>query len=317
MVRPRGLSEPARRLELHLSYTCGQRCGFCSESVRMDRWRHDPLKGEEISAVLLARRKAGFNHVTFTGGEPTAHPLLPAALGAARKLGFRTYLTTNGGLFTKEDYAREVLPLLDEVCLSIHGPDAALHDAAAGTPGSFDRAMKALENIERHGAGTYLLTNTVVTRLTWDRLEETLGLLLAHPKIRHCLLSNVAPEGRAALAYRSLAVPLAAWRERVPALARPFERTGVVLRLFGLPLCVLGGLEELSNDAHFSPRVTVERRAAKGKPGLVGIASSDASRRRSKPVACRSCESRGDCAGVFDRYLAAYGSSELTPRRAN
>lgn len=307
----------ARRLELHLSYTCGQRCGFCSESVRMARWRHAPLKGEEISAVLLKRRKAGFNHVTFTGGEPTAHPLLPAALGAARKLGFRTYLTTNGGLFAREDYAREVLPLLDEICLSLHGPDAGLHDDAAGTPGSFKRAMQALENIERHGAGAYLLTNTVVTRRNWDRLEETLALLTSHPKIRHCLLSNVAPEGRAAFAYRSLAVPLAAWRERIPALSRPFESNGVVLRLFGLPLCVLGDRHELSNDAHFSPRVTVERRGVNGKPGLAAIASSDASRRRSKPVSCRSCESRGDCAGVFDRYLAAYGSSELTPRRAN
>lgn len=305
----------ARRLELHLSYSCGQACAFCSESVRMRRWRHAPLKGEEISAVLLARRKAGFNHVTFTGGEPTAHPLLPAALGAARKLGFNTYLTTNGGLFAQEAYAREVLPLVDELCLSVHGPDARTHDAAAGTPGSFDRAMSALENVERRGDSVYLLTNTVVTRRNWPRVEETLALLTSRPKVRHCLLSNVAPEGRAARAYRSLAVPLTQWRERVPALVRPFEDGRVVLRLFGLPLCVLGGRDELSNDAHFSPRVTVERRGVRGMPGLVSIESRDASRRRSKPARCRSCAARGDCAGVFDRYLSAYGSGELSPRR--
>ncbi|MEK7232754.1 MAG: radical SAM protein [Elusimicrobiota bacterium] len=312
-----GILAASRRLELHLSYVCGQRCAFCSESVRMDRWRHAPLKGEEISAVLIKRRKAGFNHVTFTGGEPTAQALLPAALAAARKLGFNTYLTTNGGLFAQEKYAREVLPLVDEICLSVHGPDAETHDAAADTRGSFDRAMKALANIEAHGASTYLLTNTVVTRLNWDRLEDTLALLTSHPKVRHCLLSNVAPEGRASGAYKSLVVPLSKWRQRVPALARPFETNGVVLRLFGLPLCVLGGRLELSNDAHYSPRVTVERRGAKGRPGLSAIASVDASRRRSKPGICRSCDGRGDCAGVFDRYLAAYGSSELAPQRAN
>lgn len=306
----------ARRLELHLSYTCGQRCGFCSESVRMDRWRHAPLKGEEISAVLLARRKAGFNHVTFTGGEPTAHPLLPAALAAARKLGFNTYLTTNGGRFAEEAYATEVLPLVDELCLSVHGPDAGTHDAAAGTRGSFDRAMKALANIEKHGASVYLLTNTVVTRRNWNHVEGILAMLTEHPKIRHILLSNVAPEGRALKDYKALAVPLAQWRERVPALARPFETNGIVLRLFGLPLCVLGGRTELSNDAHYSPRVTVERRAVKGKPGLVAIAGADASRRRSKPLLCRSCDDRGDCAGVFDRYLSSNGSAELSPRRA-
>ena len=309
--------EAARRLELHLSYTCGQRCAFCSESVRMDRWRHAPLKGEEISAVLLARRKAGFNHVTFTGGEPTAHPLLPAALGAARKLGFNTYLTTNGGRFAEEAYAAEVLPLVDELCLSVHGPDAETHDAAAGTRGSFDRAMKALAHVEKHGESLYLLTNTVVTRRNWDRLEAILAMLVEHPKIRHVLLSNVAPEGRALKDYAALAVPLSSWRERVPALSRPFETNGVVLRLFGVPLCVLGDRVELSNDAHYSPRVTVERRGTKAKPGLTAIASADASRRRRKPVVCRSCDDRGDCAGVFARYLAAHGSSELAPRRAN
>ncbi|MEK7383647.1 MAG: radical SAM protein [Elusimicrobiota bacterium] len=315
-MRSKKVAAP-RRLELHLSYTCGQRCAFCSESLRMARWRHAPLKGEEVSAVLLARRKEGFDHVTFTGGEPTAHPLLPAALGAARKLGFKTYLTTNGGLFAQEPYAREVLPLVDELCLSIHGPDAETHDASTGTPGSFTRAMTALANVERHGAGTYLLTNTVVTRRNWARVAQTLRLLSAHSKIRHCLLSNVAPEGRAARAYRSLAVPLSQWRERLPELARPFEASGVVLRLFGLPLCVLGGRGELSNDAHFSPRVTVERRSVGGKPGLIGILSRDASRRRSKPAACRSCAASGDCAGVFDLYLDAFGSSELSPRKEN
>lgn len=283
----------------------------------MEKWRHAPLRGEEISAVLVARRKAGFSHVTFTGGEPTAHSLLPAALAAARKLGFNTYLTTNGGRFAEEAYAAEVLPLVDELCLSVHGPDAASHDAAAGTTGSFDRAMKALANIEKHGSSLYLLTNTVVTRRNWDSLGGILALLTEHPKIRHVLLSNVAPEGRALKDYAALAVPLSQWRARVPALARPFETNGVVLRVFGLPLCVLGGRVELSNDAHYSPRVTVERRGAKAGPGLVAIESRDASRRRGKPVVCRSCDDRGDCAGVFDRYLSTHGSTELAPRRGN
>ncbi|HAZ06990.1 MAG TPA: hypothetical protein DCZ01_00385 [Elusimicrobia bacterium] len=309
-------SPTPRRLELHLSYACGQRCAFCSESLRMARWRRSPLKAEEVSAVLCERRRAGFDHVTFTGGEPTAHPLLPAALLAARKLGFKTYLTTNGGLFARKDYAREVLPLVDELCLSVHGPDAELHDASTRTPGSFARAMKALENIERHigrSGRIYLLANTVVTRLNWERLDETLSLLLSRAAIRHCLLSNVAPEGRAARAYPVLAVPLSKWRARLPALIRLFEGSGVVLRLFGLPLCVLGGRREFSNDAHFSPRATVERRSLGGRPGLMGFLSRDAGRRRRRPAVCRSCAAREECAGVFDRYLDAFGDCELEP----
>ena len=129
----------------------------------MARWRRFPLKGREISAVLLRRRREGFDHVTFTGGEPTAQPLLPAALRAARRLGFRTYLTTNGGLFAERSYARTVLPLVDELCLSIHGPDAQVHDASTRTPGSFARATQAFDNIQRYGERVFILTNTVGT----------------------------------------------------------------------------------------------------------------------------------------------------------
>lgn len=314
-VRVEPSLRPPERLELHLSYACAQRCVFCSESLRMSRWRHAPLSGSEVSKVLVARRRRGAEHVTFTGGEPTAHALLPAALLSARKLGMKTYVTTNGGRFADERYARAVLPLVGELCLSVHGPDAALHDGETGVPGSFARAMKALENIERFGADTYLLTNTVVTRRSWARLEETLGLLGARAKVRHCLLSNVAPEGRAARAYASLAVPLSEWRARIPALARRFAGRGKVLRLFGLPLCVFGGRHELSNDSHFSARVTVERRGRQGKPALAAVVSRDPSRFRSKPEACAPCARRGECFGVFDRYLEAFGAAELAPER--
>jgi len=303
--------EEPRRLELHLSYACGQRCAFCSESARMARWRRSPLGAAEIARVLVERRRAGFDHVTFTGGEPTAHPLLPGALAAARRLGFSTYLTTNGGRFADEGYARAVLPLVGELCLSVHGPDAATHDACARAPGSFARALRALGNVERLGDGTRLLTNTVAVRANWGRLEDVLRLLLARPKVRHCLVSNVAPEGRAARVYEELAVPLALWRERVPALARLFDGTGVVLRFFGLPLCVLGGRRDLSNDAHFSPRATVERAARAGAAGLAATVSRDASRRRRRGPACAACGARGECPGAFDRYLDAFGAAEL------
>ncbi|OGR90676.1 MAG: hypothetical protein A2V88_10505 [Elusimicrobia bacterium RBG_16_66_12] len=109
-------------------------------------------------------------------------------------------------------------------------------------------------------------------------------------------------------------MPLSRWRARLPGLARIFEDAGVVLRLFGLPLCVMDGRLELSNDAHFSPRVTVERRSVDGAPGLTAILSRDAGRRRSKPAVCRPCSARKLCAGVFDRYLESFGGAELAPR---
>lgn len=303
-----------RRLELHLSYVCAQRCAFCSESRRMARWRAHPPTGREVAAVLRERRRAGFDHVTFTGGEPTAHPLLPKALAAAKAMGFTTYITSNGGRLARESYARAVLPFIDELCVSVHGPDAAAHDAQTGAAGSFSGALAALANAERLSATTRLLTNTVATRLNWERLPETLAFVSGLRGVTHCLISNVAPEGRAASAYERLAVPLERWRAALPRLTAAFRGArGAALRFFGLPLCVLDGRRELSNDAHFSPRVTVERRAVGGAPGLAAVASLDASRRRRKPAACSSCSAAAACAGVFERYLDAWGDGELRP----
>jgi MoaA/NifB/PqqE/SkfB family radical SAM enzyme len=281
----------------------------------MTRWRSAPPTAAEVARVLVERRRQGFEHVTFTGGEPTARSLLPRALRAAGSLGLRTYVTTNGGRFAEEAYARAVLPFIDELCLSVHGADAAAHDACARTQGSFARAMLALENIGRFGANVFLLTNTVVTRLNWEGLGDTLRVLLGRRAVRHCLVSNVAPEGRAARAYERLAVPLTSWRERVPRLASLFRGKRVALRFFGLPLCVLGGRRKLSNDAHFSPRVTIERRSVDGAPGLAAIPSFDASRRRRWAEVCASCTARSECPGVFDQYLDAFGPAGLEALR--
>lgn len=277
----------------------------------MARWRAVPPTGDEVSRVLIERSRQGFDHVTFTGGEPTSRRLLPQALEAARKLGMKTYVTTNGGLFADDAYARAVLPLLDEMCLSVHGPDARTHDACARTPGSFRRAMRALDNISRFGPRVFLLTNTVAVRSNWARLPETLGMLAAQPAVRHCLVSNAAPEGRASRSYKRLAVPLGAWRERIPELAAVFAGSKTALRFFGLPLCVLGGRTDLSNDAHFSGRVTVERRSVRGEAGLAAIVGHDASRGRSYAPACTGCSAKDTCPGVFSRYLEAFGPEGL------
>lgn len=301
-----------KRLELHLSYDCGQRCAFCSESERMERWRHYPLSTAEVAAVLRAHAEAGFDHVTFTGGEPTAHACLPAALAAARRLGMTTYVTTNGGRFAEETYARKVLGLVDELCVSVHGPDAETHDACAGAPGSFARAARALELAARLSPTTRLATNTVATRLNWDALEATAAFLLARPGVERCLISNAAPEGRAEERYAELSVPVSVWPERIAALNAAFAGSGRTLRFFGLPLCAFSGLTELSNDLHFSSRVTVERAArADGRAGLDAIHSADASRRRVRAAACAGCRESPRCPGVFDRYVEVHGESGL------
>lgn len=302
-----------RRLEFHLSYACSQGCAFCSESGRMARFARFPVSRKEIGEVLIRKRREGFDHVTLTGGEPTIHPDFLWTLKAAKSLGYRTYVTSNGSRLASPDFAGQALPLIDELCLSVHGHCPGLHDQLTSAPGSFERLREAFRNVGGYGGNLFLLTNTVATALNGPFLKDILKFILGFGKVRHCLFSNLAPEGRGGRAYRLLALPLTQWRREIPELALLRGREGPTLRFFGLPLCVFGDYHDYSNDLYFSPRVTVERMRLKGGAALKEITSLAPTRRRRKPGACRPCAARAVCGGVFARYLEEFGGSELDP----
>jgi len=304
------------RLELHLSYTCAQSCAFCSESGRMARYRRHPVSLREAVSALARKRREGCRHVTLTGGEPTLHEDLPEVLAAAKKLGYTTYITSNGTRLEDKAYAGLVLPLLDELCLSVHGDRAAVHDRVTRTPGSFRKVLRALRNVECSRRAPFLLSNTVVTSGNIGALVPTLSLLLRHRRVRHCLFSGLAPEGRGGRGFKELAVPLRELAAKVPALVRRVGRRRVALRFFGVPPCVLGRHWRLANDLHWSPRVTVERGRVGGRVAMRSITSLRPDRMRGKTARCRPCALKDGCGGVFRPYLALFGDSELSPFRA-
>jgi hypothetical protein len=133
--------------------------------------------------------------------------------------------------------------------------------------------------------------------------------------VRHFLVSNLASEGGGKTHYRELAVPLRLIGEQAPELSRAAEAAGIELRFFGVPACALGrGLERYANDFHWSPRATLERkRDASGRVGLVEIRGWTPTRGRRQVRACEDCIYRSHCPGVFERYLAEFGDSEIRP----
>ena len=292
-----------KRLEIHISYSCENSCVFCSEKNRLKRFRSLNLSGREIASVLRAKRLAGFSHVTFTGGEPSLPGTLPAALGMAKALGYKTCVTTNGLGFASRDFARRVVPLLDEAILSCHGAEARTHDFLTGKEGSFAAVLAALSNLSAEGGRRlYLMVNTVVTWKNCAQLPRILRLISGYQAVRHYLVSYPAPEGGAFADYTSLAMDLAGFRCRIGGLWSAANASGIVLRFFGIPACALGRHADASNDLYYSPRLTVER----GARGLRETRSLLPVRRRVYLKTCAPCRFRGSCGGVFSEYLRLF-----------
>ena len=166
-----------RRLELHLTYTCPERCVFCSEEHRMEQFRAFPVTFGRVATVLRQHARRGVTNVHFTGGEPTIHPRFVDVLRLAKKLGMRTSIGTIGTRLADHTFAERAVPFLDEALFSIHGPNAALHNGLARRPWSFERVTTAFRNVLDVNPNFSAYTNTVVTRSNVDALPDTVSFL--------------------------------------------------------------------------------------------------------------------------------------------
>lgn len=298
------------RLELHLTYTCPERCLFCSEDHRMRDFKAFPVTWGRVATVLRTQAERGVRNVHLTGGEPTIHPRFIDVLKLAKKLGMRTSVGTIGTMLARPDFAAGAVPFLDEALFSLHGPDAATHDAMTRRPGSFDQVTTAIRNALaiRPEFGAYV--NTVITRYNVGLVPET-AALAASLGARLLVVSNTTPEGAAFDAYEDLAVPLETLARVLPEV--PARAGSMVVRFFGVPMCLLGEHRMLSNDLHWDPRVTVEWGRDGSDAVFDGIYSWTPARKRARVAPCEGCSMNRVCMGVYDRYAELWPVDALRP----
>ncbi len=307
-IGPQG--QRMRRLEMHLTYTCPQGCLFCSEHHRMATFKKAPVTWGRVARVLRTHASRGIDNVHFTGGEPTIHKRFVDILALAKKLGMRTSVGTIGTMLCREDFAARAIPLLDEALFSLHGPDAATHDALTRSAGSFEQVVLAIALAKKIRPDFRAFVNTVVTRRNINRLPDTVALA-ASVGAELVVVSNTTPEGAALDSYPDLAVPLTRLAEVLPLV--PARAGETVIRFFGVPMCILGEYRMLSNDLHWDPRVTVEWVRHGDKAVFDDIYSWTPARKRKHVEACADCNLSGVCMGVYDRYAELWPTPEIVP----
>ncbi|MBK7151566.1 MAG: radical SAM protein [Sandaracinaceae bacterium] len=299
-------------LELHLTYTCPERCVFCSEEHRMQRYKKFPVTWGRVATVLRQNAERGVKRVHLTGGEPTIHPDFVRTLQLAKKLGMRTSVGTIGTMLARPDFADRAVPFLDEALFSMHGPDAETHDAMTRREGSFVQVTGALAQAQRVNPDFNGYINSVITRANVERLPDTvrkareLGAKLL-------VVSNLTPEGLGFDDYERLTVRLEQLAEILPTI--PEVAGDMTIRFFGVPMCLLGPHRMLSNDLHWDPRVTVEWGDLPGKVAFQGFYNWTPDRKRVRAAECQGCAWNTVCMGVYDRYAEVFPTTALRPER--
>jgi MoaA/NifB/PqqE/SkfB family radical SAM enzyme len=141
---------------LELTYACACRCVFCCNS----RHRDDPgaLRFDDWLRVLDELRALGTLTLTFSGGDPLEHPRFFELARAARERAFAIRVFTSGVHVDRAsaDALAALRPLSVE--MSLHGPTAAIHDAATRLPGSYDHVWAAVAALQERNVPLQLKT---------------------------------------------------------------------------------------------------------------------------------------------------------------
>ncbi|MFH1263749.1 MAG: radical SAM protein [Pseudomonadota bacterium] len=165
------------RVDINVGYSCNERCKFCYyiQTVK-DRDKEKDLPTAEVKKQIAYIRNRGIETLEFTGGEPTIRPDLIELTQYAKSLGFRSLsMITNGIRLAQPHYAKACVEAgLDDFLLSIHGPEAGVHDPVTEIPGSFDKVVTAARNLKNFPVK--VRTNCVISGYNFKGAAETLAL---------------------------------------------------------------------------------------------------------------------------------------------
>lgn len=155
---------------LELTPLCQNRCIGCSNPFSPKTSHVPPLSLEEWFAIL-DRIAPYAQRLKLTGGEPTLYPGFAAFVEEVARRDIPFTLFTNGRWQKPDDIialARNTSCV--GMLVSLHGHNAATHDAFTNTPGSF---AETVQNIQRAAeAGITVHTNTVLNRHNANNTNE-------------------------------------------------------------------------------------------------------------------------------------------------
>ncbi|MBM4119159.1 radical SAM protein [bacterium] len=175
--------------------------------------------------------------VSFTGGEPLLAERLPELVLLCRLQGAAVNIISNGTVGTRDDYSALVelgmsifeLPLLSAEC--------AVHDALTGKPGSWQRVLRSLDQLQALGAR--VVPVVVLTRDNCTGLADTLAFL-ANRGLRQVMINRFNPGGRGLAELPALLPTLEQLREAFATADAQAAALGLKLTSnVGVPHCLV------------------------------------------------------------------------------
>ncbi|WP_055446390.1 viperin family antiviral radical SAM protein [Lacinutrix mariniflava] len=182
-------------VNFHLWQPCNMRCKFCFATFLDVKQEYVPkghLPEDEALEVVRKIAAAGFEKITFAGGEPLLCKWLPKLIKTAKQLGMTTMIVTNGSKLT-DSFLKENKAYLDWIAVSIDSLDEEnnikIGRAITGKkPLSKAFYYDLIDKIHQYGYG--LKINTVVNKVNY---KDNLASFIAKAKPKRWKVLQVLP----------------------------------------------------------------------------------------------------------------------------
>ncbi len=185
---------------------CNHACTYC-HPMESGKWGGGMLSAGEVGDVLRAAEEAGALEVLLTGGEITMHPEFGAIMDRTRALARTAVaMVTNATLISQDAVAAIRGSGITRICVSLDGPDAAMHDPRRGR-GKFAKALDGLHALQETGKPITVIS--VLDRRTYPRILE-LSWMLAGQRLasqHHMCAPSYSGSARRSYTEYALALP--------------------------------------------------------------------------------------------------------------
>jgi cyclic pyranopterin phosphate synthase len=301
MLTPKGRFDPTRfeDLTVTVDFHCHSACRFCIVQEGMNRFKgvSEERLREAVADNVRSRR---YRRVCFTGGEVTLEKKLFDYVAIARESGSFEHvrLQTNGRLLADMGFARKLVDAgVDEFFVSLHGHDARTQDFISQRPGSFDEAVRGLENLA--ALGVCLMTNTVICSPNVDHLAEIVETVAPFLPTRMEFWNYLPMEDYAD--ERGLLAPMSKVAPELRRALASLRPRGVEARVKYVPRCLLGEFEAAHDDAQ--PDVVIAEKFYDPYPQFACLYAA-------------KCEHSDTCLGLHHPYVTKFGWEEDALRPA-
>lgn len=293
---------------LKLNFSCNNRCVFCHAVDNA------PYSNDETSFAVEKMKKAkemGIQMVVFSGGESTIRQDFFVLVKAAKTLGLKHGVITNGRMLSYHDFSQKYLNSKPEyVYVSLHGAKASTHNRVT-LAASYEQVMAGLRNIS--GYVPDLTVNMVVTKANMHELKDMVDLILPFSPVR-LKFSCVEPKGSAHHQFDDVAPDISESARYVNEVIAYGEEnsdgSGMRLGCEGFVPCLIDNYDKYNADLYTDNFICMSE---SNEDVFYPVDSGD----RCFLPACHDCALKSRCQGIYTEYVTRAGGKNINikPKR--